>query len=202
MSEKRLEFSSKNILSNYDPNSKLKHYFDLLEDENKKINLVSRETSRSDLERLAAESLLPFQEIPPRTFQNYLDTGSGGGFPAFPIIMCLAPKNSVLVERTKKKAAALVRMSNRLNIKISVKDTNFEESKFDCQFDLITLRLVKLTDSLLKKFAGLLSQDGIFIYYSNFEKDTDKLKVGYSSYTYNVGADDPPKHFTIFTRQS
>lgn len=202
MSEKRLEFSSKNILYNYDPDSKLKQYFDLLEDENKKINLVSRETSRSDLERLAAESLLPFQEIPPRTFQNYLDTGSGGGFPAFPIIMCLAPKKSVLVERTKKKAAALVRMSNRLNIKMNVKDTNFEESKLDRQFDLITLRLVKLTDSLLKRFAGLLSQDGIFIYYSKFEKDTGNLKVTQSPYTYNVGADDAPKHFTIFTRQS
>jgi 16S rRNA G527 N7-methylase RsmG len=174
----------------------------LLEVENQKVNLVSRETSRADLERLAAESLLPFEVIKAACCQSYLDIGSGGGLPAFPIIMCLGVENSILVERTKKKASALTRMAAKSNLKITVHDTNFEETKFDRTFDLVTLRLVKLTESLLKKIVGLLSNGGILVYYSNFEKNTGSLKVHKTTCLYNVGPESNPKFFTIFTKET
>jgi 16S rRNA (guanine527-N7)-methyltransferase len=202
MSEKQLEFSPKSILSKYDPDSKLKSYFDLLVKENQKINLVSRETSHSDLDRLAAESLLPFEEIDTRDFSNYLDIGSGGGFPAIPIIMCLGPDKSFLTERTKKKAAALSRIARELSINVEVLDSNFEDLRLTRNFDLVTLRLVKLSESLMKKIVAILSANGILIYYSQHEKNIDKLKISRAPYIYNVGPDSPPKHFTVFIKQS
>jgi len=205
MSEKApipLEFDPQIILSKYDPDSKVKQYLDLLEAENKNINLVSRETSHSDLTRLAAESLLPFEVIKSRQFLNYLDIGSGGGFPAFPIIMSFNPRRSVLVERTKKKASALNRMSEQMGLPIEVCEQNFDECEFSGKFDLITLRLVRLTKPLFKKISELLTSKGVFIYYSKFEDDGDIKNLQGTAYSYASGRDSPIKTFTVFSRTS
>lgn len=197
-----LLFDQKAVLSKFDPESKIKQYFQLLESENQKVNLVSRETSASDLEKLAAESIFPLEIIKPVPSPSYLDIGSGGGMPAFPIIMCIAPKKSVLVERTKKKAAALIRMSQELKLKTEVLGQNFEECDTSSKFDLVTLRLVKLTLPLLKKIAALLTSSGHFIYYSKFEEKSALKGMTKAEYFYTPTAGGPLKSFTIFSKQS
>jgi len=197
-----LKLDPKAVLSKFDLESKIKRYLQLLESENQKINLVSRETSPSDLEKLAAESVFPFEIIKTRTFASYLDIGSGGGFPAFPIMMSLGPKKSVLVERTKKKAVALNRMSQELGLNAEVLDENFEECDFEFKFDLTTLRLVRLTKPLLKKIAALLKPDGLFIYYSKYEEKPSDKKLMSSEYSFISSAGGPTKSFTIFSKQT
>ena len=194
-----LEFASEAILSKHDPDSKIKQYLTLLRAENQKINLVSRETSDFDLERLAAESLLPLEVIKHRGFDNYLDIGSGGGFPAFPIIISAKIGKATLIERTKKKAAALERMAGELGLKIKVLDSNFEECKFSLKFELVTLRLVKLTKPLLKRISLLLKAGGIFVYYSEF-KNIPELELESTSYSYTSGNAGQIKYFTVFTK--
>jgi hypothetical protein len=85
---------------------------------------------------------------------------------------------------------------------VEVLDSNFEDLRLTRNFDLVSLRLVKLSESLMKKIVTLLSDNGIFIYYSQYEKNIDKLKVSRAHYMYNVGPDSPPKHFTVFIKQS
>ncbi len=194
-----LNFDPQIVLSKFDPQSKIKLYLDLLEAENKNINLVSRETSGPDLVRLAAESLLPLEVIKSRKISNYLDIGSGGGFPAFPIIMSLKPARTVLVERTKKKASALKRIAEQLEIKMEVFDQNLDECEFIGKFDLITLRLVKLTQPLFNRISELMASGGIFIYYSQFADKSFKTKLSQTAYAYTLGQDSPIKSFTIFT---
>ena len=194
-----LEFASEAILSKHDPDSKIKQYLTLLKAENQKINLVSRETSDFDLERLAAESLLPLEVIEHRGFDNYLDIGSGGGFPAFPIIMMAKIGKATLIERTKKKAAALERMAGELGLKIKVLDSNFEECKFSLKFELVTLRLVKLTKPLLMRISLLLKAGGIFVYYSEF-KNIPEIELESASYSYTSGMVSQVKYFTVFTK--
>ncbi len=194
-----LEFSPHALLSKYDTDSKINQYLALLKAENQKINLVSRETSDSDFKRLAAESLLPFEVIGLRTFDNYLDIGAGGGFPAFPIIMSAKIGNATLVERTKKKAVALGRMAGQLELKVRVLDTNFEECRLSEKFDLITLRLVKLTKPQLKRISKLLKSGGSFIYYSEFD-DYPEKELEKTSYSYISNRDSPLKSFTVFVK--
>ncbi len=196
----QLSFAPPEILFKYDPDSKLKQYLDLLEAENRKINLVSRETSRSDLVRLSAESLLPFEVVKAHQFLNYLDIGSGGGFPAFPIIMSLKPTKSVLVERTNKKASALKRMSKQLGIQVEIFDRNFDECEFSGKFDLITLRLVKLTGPLLKKISNLLDRRGVFIYYSKLADEIITKNLSETKYAYTLEVHSPIKSFTVFSK--
>lgn len=195
-----LEFNPQATLVRYDPESKIKQYLQLLESENKKINLVSRETSHADLERLAAESLLPFEVIKVRHFSNYLDIGSGGGFPAFPIIISLGPTEATLIERTKKKAESLKRISRGLGLSIEVFNRNFEECKLSGNFDLITLRLVKLTSSLVKKIAVLISAGGIFIHFSECGAALVPRNLSASNYHYVFGPSGLKKSFTIFSK--
>ena len=54
-------FNSEEIISEFDLKNGLNSYLDILLEYNKKVNLVSRETSRSDLIRLAADCLIPFK---------------------------------------------------------------------------------------------------------------------------------------------
>jgi 16S rRNA (guanine527-N7)-methyltransferase len=194
-----LKFDPQIILSKFGLDSKIKQYLDLLKLENKKINFVSRETSDSDFERLAAESLLPFEAIGTKRFDHYLDIGSGGGFPAIPIIMSAKIGGATLIERTKKKAAALERIAGKLGLKIRILDANFDECRFSEKFDLITLRLVKLTKPLLKRISQLLKSGGTFVYYSDF-KESSGNELGITSYSYTTAEDSPVKTFTIFVK--
>ncbi|MEA1980280.1 MAG: RsmG family class I SAM-dependent methyltransferase, partial [candidate division Zixibacteria bacterium] len=84
-SEPLLFINPKEILSKYNLTDKVETYFQLLKKENRNLNLVSRETIESGLVELAAESIYPLEYIQNNNIDNYLDIGSGGGFPSIPI---------------------------------------------------------------------------------------------------------------------
>jgi len=193
------------ILEKYDPKNQLNLYFDNLKNENLKINLVSRETIETSLPLLAAESLLPFDKISRSEFGAYLDIGSGGGFPSIPVIITQNISRGFLVERTGKKASALKRISDQLPLgskRVQILTVNFEEHKFSGQFDLITLRLVKLTKSLFKKIYSLLTKNGIFIYYSIPEIDLAEYDCSVVSYCYKASPSSVNKHFSIIQKNN
>ncbi len=164
-----ITYETAELLQKYLPDGRLDAYFDALMAENEKVNLVSRETTRDAFARLVCESLLPLKTLPD-SFDKHLDIGSGGGFPAVPIALAgRVGEETTLVERTGKKAAALKSMCATLGIKARVIRQTFEEIKFTTRYDLITLRYVKLTPSLLKSIMGRLRTDGVFVYYSTPE---------------------------------
>ncbi len=187
------------ILAKYDPLRHLDLYYTALMDENSGVNLVSRETSRGDFDRMVAESLLPFDVIGAK-FSDFLDIGSGGGIPAIPIILTQSLSGrTTLIERTLKKAAALERIIQRLNIQAKVVSKTFEEFRSNQKFGLITLRYVKLDAPLLGRIMSFLIDDGVFVYYSapSFEISTFSLRV----YSFTVPKDGAVKQFTVFHRK-
>ncbi len=158
------------VLEKYDPHGRLDQFYQLLLQENQRINLVSRETSKAgliELRKLAAQSLLPLEKVAPAKIDNYLDIGSGGGFPAIPILLTHpAISSCTLVERTQKKAKALHRIVFGLDLNASVISDNFEDLSLKPIYDLVTLRLVKLTPKLLRRVLTVLTPEGCLIYYS------------------------------------
>ncbi len=167
--EQCITYSPEGILKKYDSGNRLSRYLELLIEENNRVNLVSRETTKSGpggLRRLAAESLLPLTVIDRTTFGSYLDIGSGGGIPAVPLLLTGRVERATLVERTQKKAAALRRILISLNIEAEIISRQFEEIAWDRAFDLVTLRLVKMTSKLLAEIVEILSPDGLLIHYS------------------------------------
>ncbi len=224
------------LLKRFDPQNKLERYYQVLLQENEKINLVSRETgigrvatdgavrcphltaskkkecrvmapdttltgnaSFIKLKKLAAQSLLPLEKIDPGEIDNYLDIGSGGGFPAIPILLTRRINQTcLLVERTRKKAGALRRMLLALDIKATIIDQSFEETPLEPVFDLITLRLVKLTPQLFNRIIFLLRAGGCFVYYA--APDFDLTGKGADSVTFyhSTSSGKATGCFTVF----
>ncbi|MBU8933850.1 MAG: class I SAM-dependent methyltransferase [candidate division Zixibacteria bacterium] len=155
------------LLSRLDPSCRLEEFFALLTKENERVNLVSRETIGSGLPQLAAESLVPLESVDRDSFERYLDIGSGGGFPSIPILLTSEITQTTLVERTQKKATALKRMSDAMNLNVHIAPVTLEDlPQSDVRYDLITMRLVRLTPRLLRRIIPRLSPGGVFIYYA------------------------------------
>ena len=192
------------LLKRLDPASKLELYYRFLLEENKRVNLVSRETGTSgliDLRKLAAQSLLPLEKVDPGEIDNYLDIGSGGGFPAIPILLTKRIKQACLVERTRKKAAALRRMLLALDIRATIISQPFEETSLEPAFDLITLRLVKLTPKLFNRIFFLLRPGGYFVYYAAPDFDLTGKSTDSVTYHHSISFGEATGRFTIFRKK-
>lgn len=195
MKSKSLTLNPPELLRKYLHPTQIDRYYRYLMAENRQVNLVSRETTREDFERLIAESLLPL-EILTSGFGSYLDIGSGGGFPAIPILMTERVfGESILLERTQKKAHALQRILAQLDLPATVHDRDYENFHLPAKFDLITLRYVKLIPRLLSRIIDHLSPDGFFLYFSRPEFKVKDSKV--ETYSFHVSQSDAVKSFSI-----
>ena len=178
---------------------KIEVYFELLMVENKAVNLVSRETTLADLIRLTAESLFPLEHL--KTARGrYLDVGSGGGFPAVPLIVAGQGRESaILLERTLKKVDALNRIIRRLDIRAEAVQADFPNDSPELQFDLITLRYVKLTPRILQAALDHLAAEGRFVYYGAPEFDL----AGHvqATHAFEPVQGNPVKQVTIFQKR-
>lgn len=203
----RVETSYDEVLGGYDIGEDLGVYFATLEVENAKVNLVSRETTEAGLLKLAAESLAPFMRFDWSSVRAYLDIGSGGGFPGIPIILGARSVGarwgrSVLVERTAKRAEALGRIAASVGIEAGIVNKTFEDCVFSSDFDLVTLRYIKLTPRLLKRVVGILAEGGLFVYYSwpSFEIDDGALSL--ERFLFAFEGDRPGRRVTLLLRKA
>lgn len=197
MSSPTLTLNPAELLERYLQPHLVDRYFKYLMAENRKVNLVSRETSREDFERLTAESLLPLDFLS-SGFGSYLDIGSGGGFPAIPIIMTERVfGETVLLERAQKKAQALQRILTELDLPATVHDKDFEHFQLPTQFDLITLRYVKLTPRLLSRITGHLNDGGSFVYFSTPDFEVKDFTL--ESHSYRSAQSDVVKSLSIMS---
>ena len=199
-----LSFCPRSVLEKYNSAELMARYFEALRIENKKINLVSRETIDRGLEVLAAESLLPFDHINRRNFETYLDIGSGGGFPAIPVLLALDVAEAILLERNQKKSLALGRIMRAINLEpssVDIRSSTFEECRFGQKFDLITLRQVSLTGRILRRIEPILADGGHFVYYFRPEEKLSLKGFSSTSYCYHADNEAHRKHFTIIKKK-
>ena len=161
-------FDSGDIITKYSFDDRLAEYIEAVLEYNVKVNIVSRETSRPDLLKIAADSLLPF-EFGLRPAGRLFDIGSGGGFPAVVILLAFPQLEGVLFERTGKKASFLQTIIGRfgLNAKIINKDFGEAAPSLDkASFDFGTIKLVRPDHRIILGVARLLRPGGSLVYYA------------------------------------
>ncbi len=90
-----------------DNEQKLEEYIDLLLDWNSKINLVSRSVSRETVREHVVHSLIPMQLGLMNEFDDWIDSGSGGGLPGIPLAIVNPAKTILLNDNVKKKMRAV-----------------------------------------------------------------------------------------------
>jgi len=193
-----VSFDIQVVLSRYLNPEQIDRYYEQVMEQNRQVNLVSRETKRVDFDRLIAESLLPLGFLP-SSMNGYLDIGSGGGVPSVPILMSGAVDGDcTLVERTVKKARALEQILAGLNLSASVIPLNFHEIQNIGPVELVTLRYVKLSVPFLNKIMSSLVPSGKFVYYSTPGFDTGEIP--FTTFKYQSSQDTVIKSFTVFTK--
>ncbi len=222
------EYSVDQIFEKFGGRHRFERYVEILFEENEKINLVSRETSREDLYRLIADCLIPAylsdrnQLITPRKWTKVLDIGSGGGLPSFPLALAMENVDLTLIERTGKKAMFLRRTLQALGVKGRVLNCNFREFVDNPQivtvtgelptsgpmavpkYDYVSIRWVKADFAMIRRAMPLLSEadkSNCLLYYSPAEElqKLEKGQIRIDSYSYRfVGDSQEKRHLTVF----
>lgn len=138
----------------------LEELLGLLREANARINLVSRATiDGPDLvDRHLLDSLLGLRLLPPGS-GGLLDIGSGGGFPALPLLVVRRDLTGTLVEATKKKARFLAEASRALGLTVEIVNARFPGSfpmNRPPRFDVLTTRAVADAGELVRAARPLL----------------------------------------------
>ncbi|MEE9271950.1 MAG: 16S rRNA (guanine(527)-N(7))-methyltransferase RsmG [Robiginitomaculum sp.] len=136
---------------------------------NKKINLVSPATISQYWQRHALDSHQLFN-LAPKAAKNWLDMGSGGGFPGLSIAINLKTANAggevILVESVGKKCNFLRAVTRELNLPARIVQARIENlpEEFVHSYDVITARALAPLPKLLTYSAPFSDQDTIMIF--------------------------------------
>jgi 16S rRNA (guanine527-N7)-methyltransferase len=103
---------------------------------------------------------------------NWVDLGSGGGSPAFPMKTALPAAKLRLIETRSRKAAFLREVARELDFSdVEVVNERFEESskrpEFSESADLVTVRAVRIDPTLAEASQHLLRADGQLLLFAS-----------------------------------
>lgn len=130
---------------------KLDRYIALLEKWNPKINLVSTSSLKDAASRHILDSLQILQ-LQKHVNSNYVDLGSGGGFPGAVIAIALAQSNPsahvTLIESDQRKCVFLRTVSRETNTPFKVLAERIEDVKPQAA-DVLTARALAPLTNLL-----------------------------------------------------
>ena len=150
-------------------------YLGLLLRANEEMNLVSRKeaqpgslVSRHLLDALGALPLLP--EPSGRPFR-LLDVGSGGGFPAIPLLLARKDLEGSLVESTSKKARFLEGVVRELGLTARVVNARFPDPALELMrkappCDLLTSRAVAGAGEIARLARPVLARGAVALFWT------------------------------------
>jgi 16S rRNA (guanine527-N7)-methyltransferase len=154
-----------------------------------RINLVSSTTMNQIWHRHIYDSL-QLLALAPRA-QNWIDLGSGGGFPGLVVAAALAETANTkvtLVESNAKKCAFLRETARVAGFPISVVNKRIEETVSDLPdtYDIVSARALASLKELLPMVEALLAKGTIALFPKGQDVD-DELKA--ASISWNIGYD-------------
>jgi 16S rRNA (guanine527-N7)-methyltransferase len=167
---------------------RLAYFAELVSDKNESVNLISRRDVDSIIEKHVFISSYITKYIPEKC-TNFLDIGTGGGFPGIPISILRPDMKGVLVDSTKKKIDAVKEFIDRLKIGNLIAENDRVESpefivKYTGSFDLVVSRatvpliiLFRYALPLIKDKAFLMALKG-----GGLDEEFRKAEMKYKAY--------------------
>jgi 16S rRNA (guanine527-N7)-methyltransferase len=134
---------------------------------NRRINLVSQQTSREIVIRHFVDSLTPAPWIE-RPEGLLIDLGSGGGFPGIPLRIALPGLHLTLVESSRKKTSFLTHIVRTLNLdNVTIIRERVEaligEPACAGSFDTVLSRATFKLPELIRMASFFLKPEGLLI---------------------------------------
>lgn len=132
--------------------------YDLYQDWNAKINVISRKDIDNLYEHHVLHSLAIAKMINFREGTNVLDFGTGGGFPGIPLAIMFPEANFKLIDGTGKKIKVATEVGNAIGLEnILPMHLRGEEEKG--KFDFIVSRAVMPLPDLMKIVKKNIAKD-------------------------------------------
>ncbi len=129
---------------------------------NRTYNLTAITNERDIINKHFLDSLLYLLAIP-RTRCSLCDVGSGAGFPGVPIAIIRPDILVTPVESSRKRAAFLYYLRQKLALNnLEIVNKRIEDMQ-DRTFDVITTRALFSPEELIRKTCRLLSPKGVLI---------------------------------------
>lgn len=139
---------------------------DLVSTWNEYASLISSQDLASSFPSHVADSLclIPYIDRKIQAGYSYVDVGSGGGFPALPIILFRRSHPTVLIERNQRKAAFLTKAIVSLGLhSAKVIQASYPIPETLPQCFVLTARAIEKPDTFLKDLKPLLTSGSIFL---------------------------------------
>ena len=173
------ELKKINISINNDQLQKLEQYYNILIEENEKINLTSITNKEDVYLKHYYDSLTLIKIIDLEKIKNLCDIGSGAGFPGL-VIKILFPNIKVtLVDSLNKRIDFLNKVISKLELK-NVEAIHYRIEEYGLKnrekYDLVTARAVANLNILLEYSIPLLKVNKYFIAMkSNVEEEIKNI---------------------------
>ncbi|MEX1137004.1 MAG: RsmG family class I SAM-dependent methyltransferase [Balneolales bacterium] len=156
---------------------KLDKYADLLLWWNRKVNLVSRNSSKKHILEHIRHSLIPVALDLYSGNETILDTGTGGGLPGIPLAIALPDCRFVLNDISEKKCMVLKQMVKDLGLSnCEVKPGDLGKLTIVGPCILTTKHAFKLND-LLFKAKGINWEQAIIYKGTNYQSELNETNV-------------------------
>ncbi len=167
---------------------RLAYFAELVAEKNEKVNLISRKDVDSIIENHIFLSSYATKYLPEKC-TNFLDIGTGGGFPGIPLAILRPETKGVLIDSTGKKVEAVKEFVDKLKLSnVTVVNDRVENPEFISMysesFDLVVSRatvpliiLFRYALPLVKNKAFLASIKG-----GDLEDEFQKTLLKYKAY--------------------
>ena len=178
--------------NNFNPDimkvERLAFFAELIAEKNEKVNLISRKDVNSIIENHIFISSYISKYLPDKC-TNFLDIGTGGGFPGIPLAIIQPEMKGVLVDSTQKKTDAVKEFVDKLKLSnVTVVNDRVESPEFITQytdnFDLVISRatvpliiLLRYSLPLIKEKAYLAAIKG-----GKLDEEYKKAELKYKAY--------------------
>jgi len=178
--------------NNFNPDlmkvERLAFFAELVAEKNEKVNLISRRDVNSIIENHIFISSYIAKFLPDKC-SNFLDIGTGGGFPGIPLAIMRPEMKGVLVDSTGKKTDAVKEFVDKLKLSnVTVINDRVESPEFITQytdtFDLIVSRATVPLIILLRYALPLIKDKSYLaaIKGGDLDEEYQKAELKYKAY--------------------
>ena len=165
---------------------KLKIYkslYDIYNEKNKKVNLISRK----DFENfylhhiIHSLSITKFELV--KKENKIIDLGTGGGLPGIPLAIYYNNKKFILVDSIRKKISAVDEIIKELNVK-NISTINNRIENLNINADIIICRSVSSIENIIRWTKGVLNKKGklILLKGGNVNKELKNISSSFTIY--------------------
>lgn len=151
----------------------LKSFSEILTEENKKINLISRKDIESIFEHHILHSLMVAKLFRFNKNDTIIDIGTGGGFPGIPLAIYFNENKFTLIDSINKKINVLKIIAEKLNLN-NVEIECIRSENIKKNFDIIIGRGVTNINAFYNINKHILKENGRMLYLNGINDKIDE----------------------------